>query len=125
MSQHNHDDPGCPKTKQELEQRIANEGASPFAPPPTSPANLRKASDSVLGTMISCVGSNFPKTVKSDKNIEVLSAWRSIRADPKFKDLDINELCSEFTSKARCDGTKLVLEPQGVHSILENLTKKQ
>ncbi|PPQ81178.1 hypothetical protein CVT26_010532 [Gymnopilus dilepis] len=108
-SMHSHDDPGCPKTKQELEQRIASEGASPFAPPPTA-SNLRKASD---------------MTAKSDKNIEVLSAWRSIRADPKFKDLDINELCAEFTSKARCDGTKVVLEPQGVHSILENLSKKQ
>lgn len=42
-----------------------------------------------------------------------------------LQDADINELCSEFTSKARCDGTKVVLEPQGVHSILESLSKKQ
>jgi hypothetical protein len=42
-----------------------------------------------------------------------------------LKDADINELCSEFTNKARCDGTKVVLEPQGVHSILESLSKKQ
>jgi len=41
-----------------------------------------------------------------------------------LQDADINELCSEFTSKARCDGTKVVLEPQGVHSILESLSKK-
>lgn len=115
------DSSGCPKTKTELQKHIADQGASPFAPP----INLRKSSDSVLGTMISCVGSNFPKTAKSDKNVEVLSAWRSIRADPKFKDTDINELCSEFTNKARCDGTKVVLEPSGVHSILENLSKKQ
>ncbi|KAF8203321.1 hypothetical protein BJ912DRAFT_352065 [Pholiota molesta] len=116
----------CPKTKKEFEQRIENEGPSPFAPAasPASPAALRKSSD-VLGTMIACAGSNFPKTAKSDQNIEVLSAWRSIRADPKFKDADINELCSEFTNKARCDGTKVVLEPQGVHSILESLSKKQ
>ncbi|KDR74964.1 hypothetical protein GALMADRAFT_249934 [Galerina marginata CBS 339.88] len=70
-------------------------------------------------------GSNFPKTAISDKNVEVLTAWRSIRAHPKFKDTDINELCSEFTNNARCDGTKVVLEPSGVHSILENLSKKQ
>jgi len=72
----------CPKTKSELEQRIANEGASPFAP---QPPTVRKSSDSVLGTMIACAGSSFPKTAKSDKNIEVLSAWRTIRSDPKFK----------------------------------------
>ena len=89
------------------------------------------------------LGTKFPKTAKSDKNIEVLSAWRCIMADPKFKvcfgsfavmkranviylqDADINELISEFTSKARCDGTKVILEPQGVHSILESLLKKQ
>lgn len=110
----------CPKTKKELEQRIAAHGASPFAPP-----SVKKTSDSVLGTMISCQGSNFPKTEKSDQNIEVLSAWKTIRADPKFKEADITELCSEFTKKARCDGTKVVLEPQGVHSILESLSKKQ
>ncbi|KAF4623393.1 hypothetical protein D9613_001582 [Agrocybe pediades] len=119
-----HHGSGCPKTKSELGQRIVDSGASPFAPAPPV-ANLRKSSDSVLGTMIACAGSSFPKTAKSDKNIEVLSAWRTIRADPKFKDADINELCSEFTSKARCDGTKVVLEPQGVNSILESLAKKQ
>lgn len=115
-----HNPDTCPKSKQELQERIHQEGPSPFAP-----TSLRKSSDSVLGTMISCAGTNFPKTAKSDQNIEVLSAWRSIRADPKFKDADIAELCSEFTSKARCDGTKVVLEPQGVSSILQSLSKKQ
>ena len=79
-SEQNHSDGTCPKTKKEFEKKIQNEGASPFAP-----ATLRKSSDGVLGTMIACAGSNFPKTAKSDKNVEVLSAWRSIRADPKFK----------------------------------------
>jgi AP-1-like factor len=70
----------CPKTKEEVEQRIVAHGASPFVPP-----CVRKTSDNVLGTVISCKGSNFPKTEKSDQNVEVLSAWRDIRANPKFK----------------------------------------
>ena len=37
------------------------------------------------------------------------------------QNVDINELCSEFTKKARCDGTKVVLEPEGVHAIMETL----
>ena len=41
------------------------------------------------------------------------------------QDADINELCAEFTNKARCDGTKVVLEPQGVNHILETLASKQ
>ena len=42
-----------------------------------------------------------------------------------WKDADINDLCSEFTKRARCDGTKVVLEPQAVHLIFESLSKKQ
>ncbi|KNZ78210.1 AP-1-like transcription factor [Termitomyces sp. J132] len=108
---------GCPKTKGELADRISAAGSSPFAPMP-----LRKTSDAATGPMISCAGTKFPTTVKSDQNIEVLSAWRSITSNPRFKDVDINDLCAEFTSKAKCDGTKVVLEPQGVNSILQTLT---
>ncbi|KAF8168354.1 hypothetical protein B0H34DRAFT_792972 [Crassisporium funariophilum] len=114
----------CPKTKSEYAQHINAQGASPFAP---AGGTIQKTSseDNVLGKMITCAGSKFPSTQKSDSNIEVLSAWRSITSNPKFKDFDLNELCSEFSNKARCDGSKVVLEPQGVHSILETLAKKQ
>lgn len=42
-----------------------------------------------------------------------------------YQDVDINELCTEFTSKARCDGVKVVLEPEGVHRIMEVLAAKR
>jgi len=74
--------------------------------------------------MVMCRGSSFPKTEQNDENIEVLSAWRSITSNPQFKDIDINELCTEFTNKAKCDGTKVVLEPSGVSHIIETLTAK-
>lgn len=41
------------------------------------------------------------------------------------QDIDINDLCAEFTNKAKCDGTKVVLEPQGVHHIIETLAAKR
>lgn len=72
-----------------------------------------------------CKGSSFPKTEMSDKNIEVLTAWRTITSNPQFKDVDINELCTEFTSKARCDGTKVVLEPEGVNHIMKTLAARK
>ncbi|KAG6845288.1 hypothetical protein H0H87_011439 [Tephrocybe sp. NHM501043] len=106
----------CPKTKGELAQRITLAGSSPFAPTP-----LRKSSDAVLGPVIMCEGTKFPKTNKSDHNVEVLSAWRSITSNPAYKDVDINDLCTQFTNKAKCDGTKVVLDPQGVDHILQNL----
>ncbi|KAM5542187.1 hypothetical protein V8D89_004060 [Ganoderma adspersum] len=52
----------------------------PFAP------FLRKAAGENGGTpFVMCKGSSFPKTAKSDKNIEVLTAWRTITSNPQFK----------------------------------------
>ncbi|TFK19903.1 hypothetical protein FA15DRAFT_626213 [Coprinopsis marcescibilis] len=118
-----HDVTKCPKTKADIQKKIDEAGLSPFASGP----GVQKCQDSLIGTMISCSGSvSFPKTQRSEKNVEVLTAWRSITSNPQFKqDTDISELCSEFTAKARCDGHKVVLEPQGVVSILENLSKKR
>ncbi|OBZ80026.1 hypothetical protein A0H81_00164 [Grifola frondosa] len=103
----------CPKTKEQLSKAIADGGQSSFVQQPSGP-------------IVMCKGSSFPKTEKSDKNVEVLAAWRSITSNPQFKqDVDINELCSEFTAKAKCDGTKVVLEPAGVHHIIETLAAKR
>ncbi|OCH84766.1 hypothetical protein OBBRIDRAFT_808003 [Obba rivulosa] len=92
---------------------------------PLAPLLRKGTMDNDGSPIVMCKGSSFPKTEKSDKNVEVLAAWRSITSNPQFKDIDINELCSEFTSKARCDGTKVVLEPQGVHHIIETLAAKR
>jgi len=108
----------CPRNKKELAKCIEDAGDSPFAP------GVKKMNDNLLGTMISCSGTSFPRTQKSDQNVEVLTAWRNITQNPSFKDTDISELCSEFTAKARCDGHKVVIEPEGVVSIMETLQKK-
>lgn len=42
----------------------------------------------------------------------------------QLQDIDINELCTEFTNKAKCDGTKVVLEPSGVSHIIDALKAK-
>jgi len=125
----------CPKTKSQLHERIVQEGLSTFAPSSAAPT-CETGTNPEPGThpflkknvkeppMVMCRGSSFPKTEQNEKNIEVLSAWRSITSNPQFKDVDINELCTEFTDKARCDGTKVVLEPEGVHSIIKSLNAK-
>ncbi|KAI0771038.1 hypothetical protein BD413DRAFT_554714 [Trametes elegans] len=141
----------CPKTKEQLSKAIAEGGQSTFVQSPSNSASPASNSDSASpasggacempfapflkksvddnGTspIVMCKGSSFPRTEKSDKNVEVLTAWRSITSNPQFKaqDVDINELCSEFTNKARCDGTKVVLEPDGVHHIIETLAARQ
>ncbi|KAF8640815.1 hypothetical protein AX17_000464 [Amanita inopinata Kibby_2008] len=116
-----------PKSKSECQKALESSGPSPFAPSVTVnslSAALKRTIDSNSTPIIACSGSKFPKTVKSDKNVEVLTAWRTITSNPKYKDADLNELCAEFTAKAKCDGTKVVLEPSGVSHILEAFSKK-
>jgi len=130
-----------------MEQHIQAEGSSMFAPPPQeqeSQSHIFGAPASADGPMVVCKGATFPPTEKNEHNIDVLTAWRNITSHPHFqasvsdhvlrgiqlrlmnplKNVDMNELCSEFTDKARCDGTKVVLNPQGVNSILEKLTTR-
>ncbi|KAF5361680.1 hypothetical protein D9758_007382 [Tetrapyrgos nigripes] len=132
-----HDEPTeCPKTRQECTERLANSGPSMFAPvntsiisKPVSPVSVmdHEKSDMALLQTIACQKgtSSFPTTEVNEHNVEVLSAWRSITRDPSFKECDINSLCKEFTSKARCDGSKVVIEPQGYQGILETLAAQK
>ncbi len=50
-----------------------------------SPVSLLKKATSEGTPFVMCKGSSFPKTQKSDKNIEVLTAWRTITSNPQFK----------------------------------------
>ncbi|KAF8336177.1 hypothetical protein F5887DRAFT_891517 [Amanita rubescens] len=143
------------KSRNARQKDIEAEGPSPFAPsaslhtPSNLSAALKKTLDSNSTPIIMASGSKFPKTQRSDKNIEVLTAWRTATSNPnfpkiqrsdknievltawrtitsnlKFKDADMNELCAEFTAKAKSDGTKMVLEPQAICHILETLSRK-
>ena len=130
----------CPKMTREALLASIKDGVEDTVGP--NGGFVRKMSDGTH-SMVMCKGSSFPKTEKNDRNIEVLTAWRSIMQNPQFKvcrssrcapdvrtdgtqqNVDINELCSEFTKKARCDGTKVVLEPEGVNDILESLSVKR
>ncbi|KAI9445490.1 hypothetical protein H4582DRAFT_1806591 [Lactarius indigo] len=120
----------CPKTRAQMEQQIHAEGSSMFAPPPPqeqeTQSHIFRAPAGADGPMMVCKGAAFPPTEKNEHNIDVVTAWRNITSHPHFRasNVDINELCSEFTDKARCDGTKVVLDPQGVNSILEKLTTR-
>ncbi|KAI6022588.1 hypothetical protein EDC04DRAFT_2729282 [Pisolithus marmoratus] len=137
------DSGGGPKkrfTREDVAKHIAACGESPFTSPsagcstigltPESESGsgrslvLHKASDFTQGHIISCQGSRIPKTKESPDNVDVLQAWRSITSSPCFKDADVNQLCAEFSKKARCDGTKVVLEPEGVRHILEKFKPK-
>jgi AP-1-like factor len=82
-----HNPARCPRTKADFAARIANGLKSPFAPAGT-PGSVSASPSLGLapgGAGVSCEGSAFPKTERSEHNIEVLQAWRQITSDPAFK----------------------------------------
>ena len=68
-----------PKSRTQCLKAISDGGDSMFAPP------LQKSNDDVLDPMVKCIGSKFPVTEKSDQNLEVLAAFKALRADPQFR----------------------------------------
>lgn len=89
---------GCPTTREQLSERINEAGLSPFVQSPPTSVTSPTAEKCETGTqgflkksvkeqppMVMCRGSSFPKTLQSEKNVEVLSAWRSITSNPQFK----------------------------------------
>lgn len=134
----------CPKTKEDLAKAVVAQGQSSFvnSPPATSSPSagsdkaspsanggaacempfapvLKKSQDaSGAGPFVTCQGSSFPKTEKSDKNVEVLAAWRSITSNPQFK-VGLSSVCmaaygvgSRVVVGAGCGHQRFVL---GVH----------
>lgn len=86
----------CPKTKAQLLETINKTGLSSFVVDSpgnsnsptqceTSPIPFLKKSTNKDAPMVMCRGSSFPKTEQNEKNIEVLSAWRTITSNPQFK----------------------------------------
>ena len=82
-------DTTCPKTRAQMEQHIQAEGSSIFAPPPPqekeAKAQIFRAPAGPDGPMIVCKGATFPPTEKNDRNVDVLTAWRSITSHPHFQ----------------------------------------
>ncbi|KAH8120736.1 hypothetical protein DFH11DRAFT_1500160 [Phellopilus nigrolimitatus] len=133
--------PGCDGktkcTKENLAKFVAQDSGSMFAPrstpsyaesDETSPAPVTPppgSADDSCSEFPPCKGLQLPKTQKSEKNVEVMNAWRTIRHDPKYQSVDINQLCTEFASKAKCDGCQVVIEPSGMEEILETVEKSK
>ena len=98
----------CPKTRAQMEQRIQSEGNSIFAPPPPQPqekeerSQIFRAPAGVDGPVIMCKDATFPRTEKSDENIEVLTAWRNITSHPHFKASVSSAVLSKGSIHSQC-----------------------
>jgi len=100
----------CPRSKEETAQLIESQGQSPFV-----------TRDPALDKIVPC--KKLPRTEPRADNVDVLAAWRDVTTN--YKDFDINELCSEFSDKARCDGSRVVLEHPSYQDILAKLGQSQ
>jgi len=118
-----HSSKTCPKTKAETAKFIEAFGPSSFVTEPVK----QRAGDEVTGKTVSCAGgsSSLPSTDPKPDNLDVLAAWRRVTKDPHFKDADLTDLCSEFSSKAKCDGTKVVIDQETYTNILAKLGQSQ
>ncbi|KIY66095.1 hypothetical protein CYLTODRAFT_423764 [Cylindrobasidium torrendii FP15055 ss-10] len=97
----------CPKNRKECQEHHDELGMSPFVTQDSGPFGRKDAPTSCMGPgmstmtdgmgnpmsmpfgpVVACQGSSsFPKTAKSDSNVEVLTAWRTITSNPRFKGL--------------------------------------
>lgn len=132
----------CPKTIEEV-QRL-QQGASPstFGPPIALPksndsspgpsgsspssSNDRSASpqtnsEACAHARMAALCADLPHTSKKPNQIEIGRAWEKIRQHQGFEDCDIDQLCNELSSKARCDGSRPVLEEASFNNIVQSL----
>ena len=71
-------------TKESLMATMQNQSSADETTVGPNGGFVRKMTDGT-GSIVMCKGSSFPKTEKSDRNIEVLTAWRTITSNPQFK----------------------------------------
>lgn len=79
----------CPKTKEAFANVIAKDKGSIFVPKSSPPASSSGSTSYDVppptAEFVPCSNLQLPKTLRSDKNVEVMSAWKIIQSDPKFQ----------------------------------------
>jgi len=128
---------GCPKTAADVKKMMAGSVPSTFGPPVTTAATspsavvattggnveARKADekDACAHARMAALCADLPRTVKKPNQIEIGRAWEKVRQLPSFEQCDIDELCNELSAKARCDGSRPVLEEDSFKDIVRKL----
>ncbi|KAF9512370.1 hypothetical protein BS47DRAFT_1065636 [Hydnum rufescens UP504] len=134
--QDEHHEETCPKTKEDAQRLINSSAPSTFGPPVivTSPRPSTPLTSPSIATRCPVEGkeagaharmaalcADLPRTTKKPNQIEIGCAWEKVRQHPRFQECDIDELCSELSAKARCDGSRPVLEESSFNDIVHSL----
>ncbi|KAF8730341.1 hypothetical protein AX14_005640 [Amanita brunnescens Koide BX004] len=91
-------------------------GMPPGAPRSASPlsATLKASLEYYSSPKFGNLGFQFPTAQQSDECTDVLTVWQNVTLNPSFKDADLNRLYNEVISRAKYDGTKIVLKTDDV-----------
>ncbi|KZW02125.1 hypothetical protein EXIGLDRAFT_829672 [Exidia glandulosa HHB12029] len=119
----------CPKSKEELASRIAVVAPTTLGPPPSSAmaVDFLTPQDREDALASACEPGNdlpchvFPAIPESSKNVTLNDAWERVSKHPQFSECDMDELCALLTAQAKCDGSKPVLEPSSVTSVMDKI----
>jgi len=116
---------GCPRTIADVTRIMNNNAQSTFGPPISSPPPIARREtdekDAAAHARMAALCADLPRTAKRPNQIEIGRAWEKVRQHPQFDDCDIDELCNELSAKAKCDGSRPVLEESSFNDIVHAL----
>ncbi|KAF8940915.1 hypothetical protein EDD21DRAFT_370059 [Dissophora ornata] len=69
-------------------------------------------------------GPGLPPLDEDEKAIPCPQAWETIAKHPKFDDADIDDLCAQLKSKAKCSGHGPVIPISEVHKLMSRLDQE-
>jgi AP-1-like factor len=129
----------CPRTIEDVHRLQKTMLPSTFGPPvtvkgssagsaksPLSPGSLPQRENNEKDhasahARMAALCADLPRTTKKPNQIEIGRAWEKIRQHQGFEECDIDELCHELSAKARCDGSRPVLEEASFNNIVQSL----
>lgn len=137
---HKDDGDTCPRTVEDVHRMQKAMPPSTFGPPVTIKGSSPGSAKSPLSfgslphrennekdhasahARMAALCADLPRTAKKPNQIEIGRAWEKIRQHQGFPDCDIDELCNELSAKARCDGSRPVLEEASFNNIVQSLS---
>lgn len=126
-----HDHKDCPKSKEEMASIISTIPQTTLGPPPTASGVVDfvtpHETDDQLAALNNCDVNNempchvFPAIPESSRNVTLNDAWERVSKHPQFSECDMDELCALLTAQAKCDGSKPVLEPSSIATVMDKI----
>ncbi|KAI8603366.1 hypothetical protein EDD21DRAFT_369253 [Dissophora ornata] len=84
----------------------------------------KEESHDVFGKMVAANHHSLPQLAENEKAMPCPQAWEHIAKHPNFDDADIDDLCAELKSKAKCSGHGPVISLSDVDKLMDKLNQE-